>query len=193
MRLTRPLKPGLTFRGFHFRLASIDAVPSVAFLVDIAGIVTQGLILLPGGLIVWPLIMMLRDPEGFEMLDSLSRFSSPVAGAVALRLILTFQNSSSLRMVVIQVMERPARIQGNLQWQNMMNQFCCGIIALASGGSRGYPIHLVNTVAAISASLNTLIAGVIFSMEVIIMKYTIGGFIPVGLTAVPVALIRQIF
>ena len=76
MRLTRPLKPGLTFRGFHFRLASIDAVPLVAFLVDIAGIVTQGLILLPGGLIVWPLIMMLRDPEGFEMLDSLSRSSS---------------------------------------------------------------------------------------------------------------------
>ena len=115
MRLTRPLKPGLTFRGFHFRLASIVAVPSVAFLVDIAGIVTQGLILLLGGLILWPLIMMLGDPEGFEMLDSLSRFSSPVAGAVALRLILTFQNSSSLRMVVIQVMERTARIQGNLQ------------------------------------------------------------------------------
>ena len=104
----------------------------------------------------------------------------------------TTQNSSSLRMVVIQVMERPARIQGNLQWQNMMKQFCFGIIALASGWSRGYPIHLVNTVAAISASLNTLIAGVIFSMEVIIMKYTIGGFIPVRMTAVSVALIRQI-
>ena len=47
--------------------------------------------------------------------------------------------------------------------------------------------------AAISASLNTLIAGVIFSMEVIIMKYTIGGFIPVRMTVVSVALIRQIF
>ena len=75
----------------------------------------------------------------------------------------------------------------------MVNQFCCGIIALASGWSRGYAIHLVNTVAAISASLNTLIAGAISSMEVIIMKYTIGGFIPVRMTAVSVALIRQIF
>ena len=104
----------------------------------------------------------------------------------------TTQNSSSLRMVVIQVMERPARIQGNLQWQNMMNQFCCGINALASGWSRGSAIHLVGTTAAISASLNTPIAGVIFSIEVIIIKYTIGGFIPVRLAAVSAALIMQI-
>ena len=69
MRLTRPLKPGLTFRGFHFRLASIDAVPLVAFLVDIAGIVTQGLILLLGGLILWPLIMMLGDPGKSAVAD----------------------------------------------------------------------------------------------------------------------------
>ena len=75
----------------------------------------------------------------------------------------------------------------------MVNQFCGGIITRASGCSRGDAIHLVNTVAAISASLNTLITGVIFSMEVIIMMYTIGGFIPVRLTALPVALIRQIF
>ena len=165
MRLTRPLKPGLTFRGFRQQLASIDAVPSFAFLVDIAGIVTCGPILLLGGLIV-----MLSDPEGFEMLGSLSRFSSPVAGGVALGLIFTFRDSSSFRVVAIHVMERLARVQGNLQWQNMMNQFCCGIIALASGWSRGSAIHLVGTAAAISASLNTPIAGVIFSMEVIIMK-----------------------
>ena len=170
MRLTRPLKPGLTFRGFRQRLASIDAVPSFAFLFDIEGIVTRGLIILLGGLFVWPLIMKLSDPEGFEMLGSLSRFSSPIAGAVALGLILTFRDSSSLRMVDINVMERPARIQGNLQWQKMVNQFCCGIIALASGWSRGSAIHLVGTAAAISASLNTPIAGVIFSMEVIIIK-----------------------
>ncbi len=66
-------------------------------------------------------------------------------------------------------MEHPARIQGNLQWQNMVYQFCCGIIALASGWSGGYAIHVINTVAAVSASSNTLITGVIFSMEVIIM------------------------
>ena len=194
MRLTRPLKPGLTFRGFRQRLASIDAVPSFAFLFDIEGIVTRRLIILLGGLFVWPLIMKLSDPEGFEMLGSLSRFSSPVAGtvAVALGLILTFRDSSSLRMVDINEMERLARIQGNLQWQNMVNQFCYGIIALASGWSRGSAIHLVGTAAAISASLNTPVAGVIFSIEVIIIKYTISDFIPVRLAAVSATLILQI-
>ncbi|MEM7366196.1 MAG: chloride channel protein, partial [Pseudomonadota bacterium] len=219
MPRTRPLKIDLTIRGFRQRLASIDAVPQFAFLGVIAGIVTGGLILLFRGLIEWPLILMLGDPEDFEMLGSLSRFTLPVAGAIVLGLILTFSNSSSLRVGVVHVMERLARFQGHLPWQNMVTQFFCGIIALASGqsgGREGPAIHLgaagssllgqwlklpnnsirilvgCGAAAAISASFNTPIAGVIFSMEVIIMEYTIAGFIPVILAAVSAALIMQI-
>ncbi|MGB2239835.1 MAG: chloride channel protein, partial [Pseudomonadales bacterium] len=47
--------------------------------------------------------------------------------------------------------------------------------------------------AAIGASFNTPIAGVIFSMEVIVMEYTIAGFMPVILAAVTGTLIVQQF
>ena len=87
----------------------------------------------------------LGDPEDFEMLGSLSRFTLPVAGSIVLGLILTFTRVPALCVGVVHVIERLARFQGHLPWQNMMTQFICGVIALASGqsgGREGPAIHL---------------------------------------------------
>ena len=91
------------------RLASIDAVPQFALLGVIAGIVTGALILLFRSLIEWPLVLILGDPEDFEMLGSLSRFTLPVAGSIVLGLILTFTRVPALRVGVVHVIERLAR------------------------------------------------------------------------------------
>src|SRR5690606_23161392 len=48
------------------------------------------------------------------------------------------------------------------------------------------------TAAAISASFNTPIAGVIFAMEVVLVEYTLSGFTPVILAAVSAAVVNQL-
>ncbi|MDA8533992.1 chloride channel protein, partial [Pseudomonadales bacterium] len=115
-------------------------------------------------------------------------------------------------------MERLHRHQGYLSVKNLLVQFVTGAIALISGqtgGREGPAIHLGASVssllgqtlklpnnsirvligcgaaAAIGSSFNTPIAGVIFSMEVIVLEYTIAGFMPVILAAVTGTLVVQ--
>ena len=99
-------------------------------------------------------------------------------------------------------------------------QFFGGILSLISGqsgGREGPAIHLgaasssllgqafelpnnsirtlvaCGTAAAIAGSFNTPIAGVIFAMEVVMMEYTIGSFIPVIIAAVTSTLLMHYF
>ena len=112
---------------------------------------------------------------------------------------------------VVHVMERLAYHEGYLPLKNAFMQFIGGSIALITGqsaGREGPCIHLGATAAsqlgqrlnlpnnsirtlvacgiasAIAASFNTPLAGVIFTMEVVFMEYTISGFTPVILAAV---------
>jgi len=164
--------------------------------------------LLPGGI------------ENFEGMEWYLYFIIPFAGGLALAIFMSLVNPDSRQTGVIHVLERLARHQGHLPARNLVTQFFAGTIALASGqsgGREGPAIHLgaagssllgqtlslpnnsirilvgCGAAAAISASFDTPIAGVIFSMEVIIMEYTIAGFIPVILAAVVAALILRLF
>ncbi|MFT4713299.1 MAG: CIC family chloride channel protein [Candidatus Azotimanducaceae bacterium] len=184
-----------------------------------SGIVTGLVILAFRTLIEIPLATVLSDDfENFEALAPALFFLVPVAGAVILAIFMSLLKPDHRRVGPVHVLERLARHQGHMPYQNALVQFFGGIIALASGqsgGREGPAIHLgaagasllgqtlklpnnsirvlvgCGAAAAISASFNTPMAGVIFSMEVILMEYTIAGFIPVILAAVTATMINQ--
>ena len=193
------------------RLAHADALPLLALLGLFCGLVTGGVIVLfrifidsvqmgflPGG-----------DVENYEGLSAFWRFTLPALGGLFIGLL--FQLAGGAPVGVVHVLERLAYFQGHLPLRNMLLQFVGGAMSIISGhsvGREGPSVHLgaasgsllgqglqlpnnsiqtlvaCGAAAAIAASFNTPIAGVIFAMEVILMEYTIAGFAPVILAAV---------
>lgn len=214
------LSPVYSLAGFRRRLASINALPQFAILGVFSGFVTGLVILAFRALIELPLEYFLpgNDFENFEGLSSTLHFLLPVCGAIVIALMMAFLSPATRRVGVVHVLERLSRHQGHMTLSNALIQFLAGGVALLSGqssGREGPAIHLgaassallgtylelpnnsirvlvgCGAAAAISASFNTPIAGVIFSMEVIMMEYTLAGFIPVMLSAVTATVINQ--
>lgn len=159
------------------------------------------------------------DPENYEGLSWQGRLLLASSGGLILGLIFYFVSKMPLRVGVIHVLERLSYNEGNMPFKNFCLQFIGGTIAIVSGqsvGREGPSIHLgaasaslmgmklqlpnnsirtlvgCGAAAAIAASFNTPLAGVIFAMEVILMEYTITGFTPVILSAVSATLISQL-
>lgn len=219
--MKQDLSPVYTLRGFRRRLANIDALPQYAILGIVSGIVTGLIILLFRSLIEIPLAWFLpgNSFEGFENLTAVGRFLLPVSGGLILAGMFVFVPVRFCRVGVTHVLERLSLHQGHLPLGNALVQFLAGSLALMTGqsmGREGPAIHLgaagsslvghylklphnsirvlvgCGVAGAISASFNTPLAGVIFSMEVILMEYTMAGFIPVILSAVTANLISRL-
>jgi H+/Cl- antiporter ClcA len=149
--------------------------------------------------------------EDFESLTWPWRFGLPVIGGVAIGIMFTRVPAASRQVGVEHVMERLAYHAGRLPWRNAVVQFFGATMAIVTGssvGREGPSIHVgaasasllgqwlrlpnnsirilvaCGTAAAIAASFNTPIAGVIFAMEVVMMEYTLVGFTPVIVAAV---------
>lgn len=206
---------------FRRRLATVDALPQLAVLGVLTGLITAAVILSFRYTIDTSLNYFLDgNSENFEGLSVVSRVVSIMAGASLLALLLQRYRPSARRVGVVHVMERLSLHQGYLPLKNAVIQFFGGAIALISGqsgGREGPAIHLgataasllgqtsklpnnsmrtlvaCGTAAAIASSFNTPIAGVIFAMEVVMMEYTIASFIPVIVAAVSSTLITRYF
>lgn len=194
----------------------------MAILAVLAGLVT-GLVILAFRLAIDEILrhaLPAGDPESFESLSLAARVLLPLAGMALLGLCCLRLPPYSTRFGVSHVMERLSRHQGYMPWRNALIEFFGGILSLVSGlsgGREGPAIHLgaasasltgqlfelpnnairtlvaCGTAAAIAGSFNTPMAGVIFAMEVVMMEYAIGSFIPVILAAVTATLLTHYF
>ena len=199
-------------------MASVEALPELAALAVVAGLLTAGVMLLFAGAIEWAAWLIRgEDSESFTISPA-ARLLAPLLGALVLGLLLGRLPRNARRVGVAHVMERLARHHGRMTWRSGVRQFAGGVFALTcglSGGKEGPAVHLgaavssllgqrlavpnncvrslvaCGSAAAIAASFNTPLAGVVFAMEVVMMEYTIASFIPVILSAVTATVVYR--
>lgn len=219
--MTNRLRELFSIVRFRRSLAHVEALPQLSLLALACGLLT-GIVMVAFRLAIeGPLSWMLPagDEAGFETLPRAWLFVLPTLGGLLIGLAFERLQPEQRSVGVAHVIERLARHQGHLPLSNALVQFFGGILALASGqsaGREGPAIHLgaaasslvgqqlrlpnnsirnlvgCGTAAAIAASFDTPIAGVIFAMEVVMLEYTVVSFIPVIIAAVSATLISNL-
>lgn len=156
---------------------------------------------------------------GFEGLPAWLRLVLPITGAVLIGLYMQYAARLDPRTGIGFVIERTAYHEALLPVRNAAHQFMAATLAIVTGhsvGREGPSVHLgatagsqlgqwlrlphnslrtlvaCGTAAAIGASFNTPLAGVAFAMEVVVMEYTIAGFLPVIIASVTATALAQV-
>jgi CIC family chloride channel protein len=195
------------------RVSSLDALPQLSMLAIPVGLLSGGVIILFRLLVEFGqgLLFDGRDVENYDTLAVVLRLALPLAGGLLIGLIWQYLKKNTREVGIIHVMERLNYHQGHLPLRNALAQFAGAAISIISGhsvGREGPSVHLGATsgsqlgqwlrlpnnskrtlvacgvAAAIAASFNTPLAGVIFAMEVVMMEYSLVSFAPVILAAV---------
>jgi len=197
----------------HLRVSLSEALPQLSVLGIASGLLAGAVMIafrlaietaqasfLPGA-----------DPENYEALAAGLRVLISLVGGLAIGVLFQLAPEAARSVGVVHVMERLAYHQGRLPLGNAVMQFLGAAVSIIAGhsvGREGPAIHLgaasgslpgqylglphnslrvlaaCGVAAAIAASFNTPLAGVVFAMEVVMMEYTVVGFAPVILAAV---------
>ncbi|MDA9983063.1 chloride channel protein [Gammaproteobacteria bacterium] len=207
----------------RLRMAYVDALPQLALLGVVSGLLSGAIIILfrlvvdIGAETLFPM----DTSEAYESISPLWRFVIAVVGGLVVGILFQLINVGSRHVGVVHVIERLNYHQGHLPLRNATMQFAGAALSIVFGhsvGREGPNIHLGATsgsllgqrlglpnnsvrtlvgcgvAAAIAAGFNTPLAGVIFAMEVVLMEYTIIGFVPIILAAVSAtALTRLVY
>ena len=192
----------------------------LAGLALLTGLVSAGLITLFRLAIELPLVAFfpIGSAENFEGMSQEARSLLLLGGGALLILLFYWVPQDRRSMGVTHVLLRMERHQGYLPARNIVLQWISAVIALVSGhsvGREGPAIHIgagtgsqigqhtelahhrlrilaaAGVASAISASFNTPMAGVIFAMEVVLLEYSIRGFIPIILASVSGAIVSR--
>ncbi|MDX1696751.1 MAG: chloride channel protein [Thiohalobacterales bacterium] len=201
-------------------VSGIDALPQLAMLAIPVGLLSGGVIILLRQLVESgaALYMPGSDGENFEALSVAMRLLLPMAGGLLIGLVWQYIDAETRQVGIVHIMERLAYHQGDLPLRNSIAQFFGISVCILCGHSVGREgpgahlgatsgsllsgwLHLPNNsrrtlaacgiAAAIAASFNTPLAGVVFSMEVVMMEYTVLSFAPVILAAVIATTLTQ--
>ncbi len=201
-------KYAASLKSFRHRLSFAEALPQMVVLGVLCGVFCGLVLGLFRIALEWPLEQLLPngDHEGFESLPDWLRFSLPVMGSFLLISLLLPFAPLDRKMGVSHLLERISYHQGQLPIKNALLQFIAALTALLTGhsaGKEGPAVHLgaasgsllgqklrlpnntlrilagCGTAAGIAAMFNTPLAGVIFAMEVVLMEYSVLGFMPV--------------
>jgi chloride channel protein, CIC family len=206
----------------RLRLGSLDDQLLLALLGGFVGIVSALIAILFRYFIQsmeWGRELALGVDE-FEQLNLIDRLLLPIIGSLVIAAFLYRLPKIYRPLGVMHVIERVANHQGFIHWKNAVAQFILGGIAVASGqsvGREGPCVHLgaasashlaqwmklpnnsmrvmvaCGVAAAIAASFDTPLAGVIFAMEVVLLEYALASFIPIILASVFGAVIARLF
>jgi H+/Cl- antiporter ClcA len=201
------------FDRLRLQLSRHDALLTLSVLGLISGFVTGIVIILFRLLVESSQTILLPGggAENFEGLNPVMRFLFPIAGGLLLGFIFLRFAKGLYVLGIPRVMERLIYHQGHISMRGFLLQFFGAAIAIisghsvgregphvflgaASGSLLGQYLSLPNnsirtlvgcgTAAAISASFDTPLAGVVFALEVVMMEYTLVSFIPIMLAAV---------
>lgn len=214
-----PLKIKQALQDFGYTLFYIDALPQLTLLGAIIGGLTS-LIIIAFRLAIEAisLVLGMENSESFETLTREFRVAIIIIGTLILAVFLHWLKPHDRAVGVSHILDRLYNHQAIIPLKNCIVQFIGGVVTLASGqpvGKEGPIVHLgaggasivgqwlklpnnsihvligCGVAAAISASFNTPMAGVIFAMEVIVLEYSIAGFLPVILSSVIGAVIYR--
>jgi H+/Cl- antiporter ClcA len=202
------------------RLAASEALPQLSFLAVIIGILTGLVVLCLNSLVTWGQTQLLTSADDFESLPPLFRVLLPVVGGLLVGLLIESFKPENRAVGIVHVMERLVYHQGYLPLRNAILQFFGAAICLISGhsvGREGPVVHLGGATgsllgqglklpnnslrnliacgvsAAIAASFNTPLAAVIFTMEVVMVEYSVASFTPVIIATVIATVITRYF
>ncbi len=193
---------------------------SLALLATCVGLISAGIITLFRLAYELPLEHFLPsgDAEGFESLSTQTRIILILSSTALLIFFFSRLRPEQRKVGVGHVLQRIEQHQGYLPKTNLIAQFFGAIIALIGGhsvGREGPAVHIgagsasqfgqllktphhrlrilaaCGVASAISASFNTPMAGVIFAMEVVLLEYSIRGFIPIILASVIGAIVSR--
>lgn len=159
-------------------------------------------------------------PDDFSTMPAINRLLAPIGGGLFIALVLIRAKAQERFSGIAHVINQLSHHDSMLPSRNALFQFWGACMALASGmsvGREGPAIHLgaalagyggrrgllpanatrilvaCGTAAAVAASFNTPLAGVILAMEVILMEYSIAGFAPIILASVGATAVAHAF